>query len=108
MVKEKVRKVVLTKEQIDEIFEKASHQAEYVLGLYELVIGPDFSDCKKIKDWPKAGPKVYEYVMLRAIEFDRKHHPDVLPGGLWVNYGFSLDKNLGDWEVDISEVEIER
>ena len=108
MVKEKVRKVTLTKEQIDEVFEKSRNRVEYILRLYELVIGPDFNDCKKVKDWPKAGPKVHEYITLKAIEFDRKHCPDCLPGGLWLNYGFSLDKNLGDWEVDISEVEIEK
>jgi hypothetical protein len=89
--------MILSKDLIDLIFEQAEHQSDIVISLYKSVI-PDFDKRDSIPP-PRAGKTVSEYVMKRFIQFDRKNHPGVLSGGAWLNYGFSFDENLKDWEV---------
>lgn len=38
------------------------------------------------------------------MEFDRRRHPDVIPGGLWLNKGFSSDESVPKGYVDLSGV----
>lgn len=89
--------MILSKEFIDAIFEQAEHQSDIVISLYRSVI-PDFDKRENIPP-PRAGKAVSEYLMRRFIQFDRKNHPNVFNGGAWLNYGFSYDENLKDWEV---------
>ncbi len=37
-----------------------------------------------------------------------KFHPNVIPAGVWMNSGFSTDKNLAPWEVMRAGTEIFR
>lgn len=97
--------VKITKEEIDEIFKNAREQADYLIELYKKVF-PNWDNIEKVEDFPKAGKEINNYIMGKAIAYDREHHPDVLNGGLWMNNGFSgLDsKNVDDWEVQPCEV----
>jgi hypothetical protein len=98
-----LRRVRLTAEAIDAVFDAASEQADYVLGLYRLVI-PDFDRVAKVQRWPKVSPAMTEYIFARAIAFDRLHHPGVMAGGLWLNVGFSTDEQLRGGQVTLPEV----
>jgi len=97
--------IKLTKEKIDQIFEEAKDQGDYLIRLYKHAF-PYWEKIKKIDDWPKVHIKTWLYITEKAISFDKIHHPNVLPGGLWLNNGFSSTDNIKPWHVDISEVKI--
>jgi len=95
----------ITKEQVEQIFATRTHQAEIVVDLYRLVY-PDFDRIAKVDGFPAAGKELSRLIWKLAMEFDRKHHPDVMTGGCWLNHGFSTNDKLEPWEVDISHVNI--
>ena len=90
---------------IDELFEKAEHQQDVLVGIYRSIFR-DWDVIKKIDGWPSCGKDLWYYVCEKFIQFDKVHHGDVLAGGCWMNYGFSCDKKLKPWEVDISSAKI--
>jgi len=95
----------LTKEVIDQIFEEAEHQADYVIALYEIAYQPTLWDkIEKVKGWPKVSHTTNEYLFQKAIEFDKVHHPNVVAGGAWMNSGFGSEEGMKDWIVAPSEV----
>lgn len=93
------------KQEIDLIFQQATHQSQAVERVYKLFI-PDFDNIQIIKGHPTAGYSLSRYLWSKFIEFDHTHHPDVMAGGEWLNYGFSESKNLKDWQVDLSTCQI--
>ena len=102
--------IELTKEKIDQIFEEArkeKHQTAYMLALYKLAL-PEWDRISKC-DWPEVSEETAEYVMSKAMEFDREFHPDVLNGGAWMNSGFKVsdNKEFPDWMIDTSNCKIE-
>ena len=94
----------LEKETIDEIFEKGNSQYEVFLALYHEV-HPKFDKVKKLKGYPRVGKELHTYLFQKFIDFDKENHPGVLPGGLWLNKGFSLDESLEPFEA-IPAVEV--
>jgi hypothetical protein len=57
----------------------------------------------EVDGWPAASDRTRLYIAEKACAFDRKHHPDVLPGSAWLQKGFtSSDADLADWQVDTS------
>ena len=92
----------LSKDTIDTIFEMVEEQGEYLVRLYNYAI-PNWSTVFLINGYPKVNPETGEYIFGKAIEYDKAHHPDVVFGGLWLNYGFSLDKNVEPWTVQYDE-----
>ena len=96
---------LLEKEKIDEVFETAQEQADYIIGLYRLAL-PSWPPPEKLNGWPKVNKKTWEYICQKAMEFDRKHHPDVFAGGLWISVGFSADDTVPPWHVDVSHLNI--
>lgn len=96
----------LSKDTIDTIFEIANEQGDYCLGLYSYVIS-NWNAVVNVEGYPKISPETGEYIFSKAIAYDKEHHPNVLAGGLWLNYGFSLDKNVEPWTVQYDEDIIE-
>ena len=90
----------LNKKQIDAIFEVSNHQSEACVALYRLAF-PDWDEITRIDGFPGIGKEAGDFIWKRFIEFDRKHHPDVFNGGLWLNSGFSTleGADLGPWEL---------
>jgi hypothetical protein len=95
----KPKTVELTQEVIDKIFEEAEDQGQYFVALYRAIY-PDWNDVLKVTEWPKLSKETGTYIMQKAIDFDKIHHPDVINGGLWMNKGFSVDPKMTDeWVV---------
>jgi hypothetical protein len=90
----------ITKKQIDNIFEFADDQSIAWLMLYELVY-PNWNEINKLDGYPQVNEFTNEYIMSKFIELDKKYHPDVISGGLWLNLGFSSlnTHTLPDWEI---------
>lgn len=95
----------LTKEQVDQVFEKAEHQEEAIIGLYKLVF-PEWDNIASIAGFPYVGHGLSEYIWQKCIQFDKAHHPNVMPGGMWLNNGWSTKDGLDGWSVDRSESEV--
>jgi hypothetical protein len=87
----------VTKEQIDEVFQEAKKQKDYVLGLYHLA-HPDWDNIREVVDFPSAGKEVSQYIWEKALAWDRRE-VITFPGGAWLNVGFREDENLDPWEI---------
>jgi hypothetical protein len=95
------------REQIEKIFKESQHQEEVVNALYKFFI-PGWESVKEIEGWPSAGYQLSSLIWQRFIEFDRRHHPDCVAGGAWLNFGFKENPDLDDWQVDLSTCTIEK
>lgn len=84
-----------------DVIENASdeNQQEFALAMYRHLYGDEWDDVKKLKGFPRAGKEVSNEIWKKAVAIDREKHPDVMPGGLWLNNGFSTDETLDPWEV---------
>ena len=101
----------ITKEQIDEVFAKAEehpnpHQMDAMEGIYKLMI-PEWDNVKRVNGWPHVGEALATYCIGKFREFDKKHHPEVKPAGIWINNGPGMERKLGDWEFSMDGVELE-
>ena len=97
--------MLFTKETVDKIFAKATHQADVLIELYKAVYGLGEWECiDKIQGYPSCGRELGEYIMGQFIRFDHNHHPDVMAGGCWMNSGFSVHDDESPWEVTLAPV----
>lgn len=90
----------IKQQHIDNIFNFADNQSMAWSMLYQLVF-PDWDNIDKLDGYPQVNENTNNYIMGKFIELDRKYHPNVIPGGLWLNLGFSSlnTKILPDWEL---------
>ena len=86
------------KEHIKAIFDKYQHQEEVLIDLYKMVL-PDWDQIDKVEGFPAAGYDLWQFICLCFQNFDRRNHPDVMPGGAWMNSGFSVNRELSPWEI---------
>jgi len=88
---------VITKKQVDQIFADAEHQFDYWLALYKLAYGDDWERVKFVEKWPLVSNETNDYIFRKAIKFDERVHLNVLPGGIWMNKGFSGSDEVTEW-----------
>jgi len=86
------------KERILEVFAKNTDQHYAIVGVYRLVI-PDWDEIEKLVGHPEAGMELCLFICKQCMEFDRQHHPNCMPGGAWLNWGFSPDSELDPWGI---------
>lgn len=91
------------KEAVTALFEKYNDQADVLVGIYKMVF-PAWDNIEKIDGWPKCGKPLWIWVCDKFMDFDKKYHPHVFSGGIWMNNGFSVDESLGDFEVSTEGV----
>lgn len=88
------------------IFKNAENQVEYAIALYRVAF-PDWDNIEDIDGWPAISNTTALYIMDLAISHDKKHvGRDVLPGGLWMNKGFSIQDGIDNWMIDLSSVKV--
>lgn len=73
---------------ISKFFAICTNQLEVWQLLYSHV-HPDWDDIVKMIGYPQISYATNNELMKNFIEFDRRFHPDVQPGGLWMSAGFS-------------------
>ena len=93
------------KTYIQSIFNKHDHQKKVMVDLYKLVL-PDWEKIEKIEGYPEAGWELSIYISELFMQFDRKHHPSCMPGGAWLNTGFSVNRNLGAWQISLKNCRV--
>ena len=87
------------KKLLEPLFEENDNQSAVVVGIYKKFI-PDYDEIENIAGHPTCGKVMSEWLFEKFIEFDGKHHPEVIAGGAWLNWGFSTDEKMG-WEVSL-------
>lgn len=90
-------------EKVEELFIQYDNQYEVLLAIYKMVM-PDWDDLESINGSPKVSLATWQEICSLFIDFDKKHHPEVLAGGIWMNSGFSVDYNMEDGVVDLSSI----
>ncbi len=93
------------KEHIKAIFDKYQHQEEVLIDLYKMVL-PDWDQIDKVEGFPAAGYDLWQFICLCFQNFDRRNHPDVMPGGAWMNSGFSVNRELSPWEIGFKKCSV--
>jgi hypothetical protein len=86
------------KAAVTEVFQKHCHQRDVIVALYQLVI-PDWYRIERLSGHPQVGHELWLFVCRLFQEFDRKHHPNCLPAGAWLNWGFSGCSDLPPWGI---------
>lgn len=102
-----MKTVKINKEEILKIFEEEDHQIKILIKLYKLIY-PNWNEISQVKGFPKTSKEVNLFLFDQFIQFDKKNHPNVLNGGLWMDKGFSSDENLQGWIVLPAEVELNK
>lgn len=94
------RFISLTQESIDQIFDTASVQSDYILALYRVAF-PEWDNIASVDGHPQISEPTGLYIFERAIAFDKVNHPEIFNGGAWLNQGFtSLDsEDIPDWQI---------
>lgn len=93
------------RKQIKKIFEEHDNQADAVVEIYKLAL-PTWDDIKSIDGYPEAGEELCRMICREFIEFDHKYHPGSFAGGLWLNKGFSVNRNLSPWEIGFDDCSV--
>jgi hypothetical protein len=95
---------------IEKIFDKHSeeqnHQDQVLVDIYKMVL-PEWDDIKLVHGYPKVGSGLWKFICGCFQDFDSKYHPHVMHGGIWVNTGFSADRELGPWEICFDNCSVE-
>lgn len=94
----KTFKTELTKNIIDEIFNKYDNSNDIIIELYRFVI-PIFDEIDSVNGFPKANKTTNDYIFKKMIHLDIKNKVKHMKGGRWFNNGFTTDDTLVDWIV---------
>ena len=87
------------KKLLEPLFEEKEHQQDVIVSIHKKFI-PDWDDIENISGHPTCGKIMSVWLFEKFIEFDQKHHPEIMAGGAWMNWGFSTDEKMG-WEVSL-------
>ena len=93
--------VLLDEVKVRKLFVKCDHQADVVGQLFRMLF-PEWDSIIELSGFPESNKETNEILMGLFMEFDRKYHPKVLAGGIWLNHGFSSledDGTLATWVV---------
>lgn len=98
---------MLDEEQVRVLFASCTKECDVLLGLYGLAI-PEWDRVEFITEGkPCIGEAAWHAIYDLFKKFNEDHPGENLfPGGLWLGQGFSIDKSLGPWEIDISGMKI--
>ena len=95
----------LNREEIEKVFEQNTNQGDALIDLYRIVF-PDWDNIKQLDGYPTIGGNLWQYICQLFINFDKQYHQNVMPGGCWLNTGFSSNEAIIDNSVDFSKVKI--
>ncbi len=88
------------KKIVDDAYEKSEDSTVFLLNLYKEAFGKDLWDkIEKLVGFPKAGKELSEYIFLKMIEKDKEVDSNNFTGGIWLNSGFSTERELDPWEL---------
>jgi hypothetical protein len=92
--------ITLDATAVRNLFADLNHQAEVLLALYKLIF-PNWERIIKMEGYPAINDHTWNEICELFIAFDHLHHPNVMPGGHWMNRGFSIDNNPPNWTASL-------
>ena len=96
----------ITRKEIDKLFKDHNNNIDIALSLYRKAFS-DYDKIKTIEGYPAVSQETSLYLFNKFISFDKKHTPQVMAGGLWLNKGFkSSENNLLFGEIDITDCKL--
>lgn len=101
-------KFVNIKKLVKEIERKVDgykNQVDFVLDFYRGIF-PRWDEIEVINSWPSIGKKDWGRLCKVCQKVDTRCHPDVLPGGVWMNKGPSARDNIPEGYCDVSSCEV--
>jgi hypothetical protein len=95
----------LNDEQVNALFSSYSKECDVLLGLFRLAI-PNWDQVEYVLEGkPHIGESGWHTIYGLFRNFNENHPGEnIFPGGIWLSMGFSIDRTLGAWEIDISEM----
>ena len=113
-----MKTVILSKSQIEEVFAAAKTQPDYITELYRLVF-PNLAEIESVDGSPCCSKELWCFICDQAMAWDRKEavatgkigpdgQPTFMPGGAWLNWGFSSRENLTGFAVEPCHVTLKR
>lgn len=96
----------ISMDAVKELAKSAPDQGELIYGIYGLVF-PDFDKIAHIVGHPLCSPNTWAKIFKICAYYDREHHPNLLPGGAWMNWGFGSADSLPDDVVETGTCSIE-
>jgi hypothetical protein len=94
------------KNYIAALFNNYDHQENVLIELCKLVF-PEWDKISRIKGYPEVGNDIWLFICRLFQKFDQKHHPNCMPGGAWMNTGFSVNHNLEGWDINFANCKVE-
>lgn len=91
----------LTREQVALVIKTTADTAEAIDTLYRLVV-PNYDNLERVRN-PQANRSTNEAICQMMIDRDEELKVKYMKGGNWLNWGFSTDDSLEDWEVRYTE-----
>jgi vacuolar-type H+-ATPase subunit C/Vma6 len=88
--------MILKKKEIDKLIEEAESCNEFIVNLYKCVFGDTWDKIDKLTGYPKGGEDLIAHI-VKSLYKKFGHYV----GMDWVSVGFSMDKSIGKWEVEL-------
>jgi hypothetical protein len=83
--------IQLDRVAVEKVFETGTHQADVLIELFKMVYPNGlFDQIEKINGFPICSRETSLWFARAFAKFDHQHHPNTLPGGIWLNSGFSF------------------
>src|SRR5512137_580137 len=98
-------KLTLNQEQVKDLFASCSKECDVLIGLLKMAIF-NWDQVEYILEGkPHIGEVGWRTIYELFCNFNGNHPGEnIFPGTLWLSMGFTMDKNLEAWEVDVSEM----
>jgi hypothetical protein len=98
-------RLTLDQKQVRALFASCSKECDVLIGLLKMTISNWDKVEYILEGKPHIGEEGWRTIYYLFCNFNENHPGEnILPGSLWLSMGFSLDKNLGAWEVEISDM----
>lgn len=94
------------KDHLRSLFEKHDTQGAVLEDIYRLVL-PEWDLIERVHGYPEAGDSLWQFICRLFMDFDSRHHPDVMTGGAWMNTGFSVNRELDPWEISFKNCNVD-
>ena len=99
--------VFLGKQKIDEICDNSPSSISAIVGLYKYVLPELFNpNMESYTGYPTVSHKTWKYICDKMIKLDEPIRDKVVQGGSWMDKGFGCNRQVKDWNVDLSEIDI--
>ena len=90
------------KANVQGIFENADSQKDALESLYRLAL-PSWERIAKIHGYPSVGVELWQFIARLFMDFDKVNYPNLMPGGAWMNTGFSVNREIEPWGIGFSD-----